>query len=179
LGHAAVAAGLARAAVTASIRYVKERTVVGPMTLANFDGVQTTIAEMAAEAEAAELLVYRAAFPVPGGPDPVLFMMSTMGNDLALRATDRAVRVHGGAGITREFPVERYFRDARSLPFISAVWDFHRLLVGRQLLDVPMGGPPPGEGGPRGAGGPGGPGYGPGRPGVGPAKDQERGRPER
>lgn len=156
VGHAAISAGIARASLNAAIKYVKERKVITPMSLANFDGVQTMIAEMAIDTEAAELLAYRCAFSmVKDGPDPVMFMTPTKCNEIAKVVADKAITLHGGSGCTKDFPVERYYRDARTLTFVSAIWNYHRILVGRQLLGVPLGGPPPGAGGPPpGAGGP-------------------------
>jgi alkylation response protein AidB-like acyl-CoA dehydrogenase len=152
-GVAAISAGIAQAALDASIKYIKERTVVAPMTLANLDGVQSTVADMAAAVGAARFLAYRAAFPQGQGPDPIVLMAAAFGTEAALDVTGKAIRLHGGYGCTKDFPVERYFRDAKVLSSHPAT-DFLRLNAGKMLLDIPLG-PPPGAGGPPpGASGP-------------------------
>jgi len=145
-GHAAIAVGIARAALEASISYTKQRAVVAPMTLANFDGVQCTIADMAAAVAAARFLAYRAVFPEREGPDPLIFMAATFGKELAIDVTGKAIRLHGGYGCTKGFSVGRYFRDAKTLS-LNPASDFLRLVAGKILLGIPMV-PPPGAGGP-------------------------------
>jgi len=147
-GQTAVAAGIARAALEASVKYVKERIVVEPMTLANLDTVQATIADMATAVETVRLLAYRAAFPVTmEAPDPLIFMAAVFGKEVAIDVAGKAVRLHGGQGCTRGFPVERYFRDAKTLSLAPPAIDAIRVMAGKMLLGVPMG-PPPGAGGP-------------------------------
>jgi butyryl-CoA dehydrogenase len=146
-GQAAIAAGIARAALEASVKYTKERVVVEPRTLANFDTVQATIADMAAAVEAARLLAYRAAFPAAKeGPDPLIFMAAVFGTEVAIDVTGKAVGLHGGYGSTKDFPVGRYFRDAKTLSLHPGS-DFLRLNAGKMLLGVPLG-PPSKAGGP-------------------------------
>lgn len=145
-GHAAIATGIARAALEASISYTKQRAVVEPMTLANFDGVQSTVADMAAAVGAARLLAYRAVFPEAQGPDPLIFMAAIFSKELAMDVTSKAIRLHGGYGCTKNFPVGRYFRDAKTLSLVPAC-DFLKLTAGKILLGIPLV-PPPGAGGP-------------------------------
>jgi alkylation response protein AidB-like acyl-CoA dehydrogenase len=145
-GIAATAVGIAQAALDASIKYTKERAVVPPMNLANFDGVQCTIADMAAAVGAARFLTYRAAFPEGQGPDPFIFLVAAFGTEAAVDVTGKAIRLHGGYGCTKDFPVERYFRDAKVVCSHPAT-DFLRLTAGKMLLGIPLGSPP-GAGGP-------------------------------
>jgi len=145
-GVAAISAGIAQAALDASVKYTKERTVVAPMTLANLDGVQSTVADMAAAVEAARFMAYRASFPEGQGPDPFILLAAVFGTEAALDVTGKAIRLHGGYGCTKDFPVERYFRDAKVLSTHPAT-DFVRLNAGKMLLGIPLG-PPPGAGGP-------------------------------
>jgi len=148
-GIAAISVGIAQAALDASIKYTKERPVVEPTTLAHFDGVQCTIADMAAAVEAARLLAYRAAFPkAKQGPDPLILMAAVFGTQVAMDVTGKAIKLHGGYGCTKDFPLERYFRDARTLSLHPAT-DFLRLAAGKMLLGIPLG-PPPKAGGPPG-----------------------------
>jgi len=145
-GVAAISAGIAQAALDASVKYTKERAVITPMTLANFDGVQCTIADMAAAVGAARFLAYRSAFPEGQGPDPLILLAAAFGTEMAIDVTGKAIRLHGGYGCTKDFPVERYFRDAKVLSSHPAT-DFLRLNAGKMLLGIPLG-PPPGAGGP-------------------------------
>ena len=142
----AIVAGIARAALEASVVYTKQRTVFGPNTLANFDAVQCTIADMAATVEALRLLSYRGAFP-EGQPDPLILMGAILSRQLAMDVTTKAVELHGGYGCTKGFAVERYFRDAKTLSLVPPTADFMRAAAGKMLLGIPMG-PPPGAGGP-------------------------------
>lgn len=148
-GFAAIAAGIAQAALDASVKYTKERTVVAPMTLANFDVIQHSVADMAAAVGAARLLAYRAAFPeAPGMPDHLTLVAAVFAQEVAMDVTNQAITLHGGYGCTKDFPVERYFRDAKTLS-LNPASDFLRLAAGKILLGIPLG-PPPKTGGPPG-----------------------------
>lgn len=142
----AIAAGIARAALETSMSYTKQRAVVGPNTLANFDVVQCTIADMAEAVEALKLLAYRGAFP-QGQPDPLIFMGAMLSRQLVMDVAGKAVELHGGYGCTKGYPVERYFRDAKTLSMVPPTTDFMRASAGKMLLGIPLA-PPPGAGGP-------------------------------
>ncbi len=146
IGHAAVATGIAQAALSASVKYVKERTVVEPSTLANFENVQRAIADMSVAVEAARLITYRAALSMEKGPDPLVFAAAMFCNEVAMDVSGKAVELHGGYGCTRDFPVGRYFRDAKTLS-LQKTFEFVKTMIGKMLLGIPMG-PPPGAGGP-------------------------------
>jgi len=145
-GQPAIAAGIARSALEASVSYLKQRTVVGPNTLANFDAVQCTIADMATATETARLLAYRAAFP-KGQPDPLIFMGAVLSRQLAIEVTGKAIDLHGGYGCTKDFPLERYFRDAKTFSLVPPTADFVKAMAGKIILDIPLA-PPPKAGGP-------------------------------
>jgi butyryl-CoA dehydrogenase len=147
LGHSAVAVGIAQAALDASVKYVKERSVVEPRTLADFENVQRAIADMTVAVEAARLIAYRAALSeMKEGPDPLMFAAATFGNEVALDVAGKAVELYGGHGCTSDFPVGRYFRDAKALS-LQKTFDYVKTMIGKMLLGIPMG-PPPGAGGP-------------------------------
>jgi acyl-CoA dehydrogenase len=145
-GQPAIAAGIARSALEASVNYVKQRTVVGQNTLANFDTVQCTIADMASAVETARLFAYRAAF-ANRQPDPLIFMGAVLSRQIAIDVTGKAIELHGGYGCTKDFPLERYFRDAKTFSLVPPTADFTRAMAGKIVLDVPLG-PPPKAGGP-------------------------------
>jgi len=148
LSQAVICAGIAQAALDATIKYTKERTVAGPNTLANFESVQCTVTDMAAAVEAARLLAYRAALvEQKEGPDPAMFLGGILGPELAMDVTGKAIKLHGGYGCTKDYPVGRYFRDAKTLS-LQPTSDFVRANVGKMLLGIPMGPPPKAEGPP-------------------------------
>ncbi len=147
LSQAAVFVGIAQAALDATITYTKERTVVEPRTLANFENVQSTIADMATSIEATRLLTYRAAILGGNELNPSTLMAPMFASETAMAVTDKAIRLHGGYGCTKDFPVGRYFRDAKTLSLQKSS-DHVKLMSGKMLLGVPLG-PPPKAGDPR------------------------------
>lgn len=135
IGIGAQALGIGRASLEASVKYAKERQQFG-VPLAEFQAIQWKIADMAAEIDAARLLVHRAAWLRDrGGP---CSKESAMGKLFAARAANRAaqeaVQIHGGAGYTTEFPVERYMRDARITELYEGTSEVQRIVIARALL---------------------------------------------
>jgi butyryl-CoA dehydrogenase len=130
-GHAAICVGIAQAALNASIKYIKERIVHESTTLANYENVQSSIANMTVVIEAARLLAFRAAIV---GADPLTIMAAIYGNDVAINVTGKAVELYGGYGCLKDFSVERYFRDAKTLS-LHKTSDYVRATVGKKLLD--------------------------------------------
>jgi hypothetical protein len=132
---AAMAVGIAQAALDASVAYMKERTAFG-QTLAEFNGLQGMIAELATEIEAARLLTLRAAALKDAGR-PVKHaaaMAKVFASEVAMKAASKAVQIHGGAGYTDEFPVERLFRDARITEIYEGATDIQRIVIARKVL---------------------------------------------
>jgi alkylation response protein AidB-like acyl-CoA dehydrogenase len=147
----AAAVGIASAAQDAAIEYVKQRTVMPGLTLANYDGIQYAIAEMAGKVEASRLLVYQASSVVGQPPDPIPgYTASIFACDAALEVTSRALEAFGTFGYTQDFPLERYYRDVRGLMFAGQVMESRKLTVGRLMLGLPPMGGPPGGGPPSG-----------------------------
>jgi alkylation response protein AidB-like acyl-CoA dehydrogenase len=147
VAHAGACVGIAEAALGASVKYAKERTVVEPGTLAHFENVQRAIADMTIAVEAARLVAYRAALPaVEKGPDPLILLAAMFCNQVAMEVSGKAVELHGGHGCTRDFPVGLYFRDAKTLS-LQKTSEYVRTMAGKMLLGIPTG-PPPGAGGP-------------------------------
>jgi butyryl-CoA dehydrogenase len=134
--QASTCVGIAQAALDACIRYVKERSVVEPNTLANFENVQRAIADMMISVEAARLISYRAALPPQAkGPDPVGILSAMFCNQVAMDVTGKAVELHGGYGCTSDFAVGRYFRDAKTLSLQKSS-EYVRSMVGKMILGV-------------------------------------------
>jgi alkylation response protein AidB-like acyl-CoA dehydrogenase len=138
VGIAAQATGLAQGALDATVKYSKERIAFGKH-LAEFQGLQWMMAEMALKVELARTLVYRAASTIDNEPDsmeiPRLSAMSKwFAAETAMEVTTDAVQLFGGYGVTDEFPVERMMRDAKILQVYEGATEIQRNIVAKQLL---------------------------------------------
>ncbi len=131
---AAGAVGLGQACVDASVAYASERRQFGKQ-LAQFQLIQELIAEMAVETEAARMLAWRAAALADRGESYTLAASQAKyyASEVAVRAANAALQVHGGYGYVDEFPVARYLRDARVLTLYEGTSQIQKLLIGRAL----------------------------------------------
>ena len=137
-GLGAIAVGLAHAALEAATQYVKERPVASGQTLANFDGIQCAIADMATMVEASRLLVLRAGAISEDAADLTPGVMAGLfACETALDVTSKALQAFGTSGYTADFPIERYFRDARGLMLVAWPMEVRRLILGRLKLGLP------------------------------------------
>jgi len=135
IGIAAQAVGIARAALDAAIAYAKERRAFG-RALADFQGTQWKLADMATAVEAARLLTLRAAtLKDAGSPYTKEASMAKLyASEAAMSLATQAVQIHGGYGYTRDFAVERYFRDAKATEIYEGSSEIQRLIIAGQLL---------------------------------------------
>ncbi len=135
IGIASQACGVARAALEASIAYGKDRHAFGAP-IADFQGIRWFLANMKVELEAARLLTLRAAvLKETGRPfTREASMAKLFASEMANRACDKAVQIHGGYGYIDEFPVERYFRDARVQTLYEGTSEIQRLVIAREAL---------------------------------------------
>ncbi len=135
LGIAAQAIGIGQACLDASIRYAKERVQFGKL-IGEFESIQWKIAEMATRLTASRLLLLRASALVDAGtPDAMSCSMAKLeASRTAVYCGKEAVQIHGGAGYTKEFPVERYFRDARITEIYEGTTEIQNLVIARDLL---------------------------------------------
>jgi len=133
---AARALGLATAAFEASIKYAQERVQFG-RPIAEFQAIQFKLADMATQIEAARLLTYRAAAKIDRGEraDLEAGMAKLFASEAADVITYQAIQIHGGVGYIKDFPVERYWRDARLLTIGEGTSEIQRLIIARRLLD--------------------------------------------
>ena len=131
---AAGAVGLARGCVEAATAYATERTQFGKP-IAGFQLVQELIADAAVETEAARLMAWRAAALCDAGESYTLAASQAKyyASEVAVRAANAALQVHGGYGYVDEFPVARYLRDARVLTLYEGTSQVQKLLIGRAL----------------------------------------------
>ena len=135
IGIAAGAVGVARAALEAAVKYVKERKAFG-RPIGDFQLVREMIAQSAVEIDAARLLTLRAAHLRDQGQDNTLevSMAKLFGAQMAQRVTDWAIQVHGGYGFSGDFDVERYYRDARILGLYEGTNEIQKLIIAERVL---------------------------------------------
>jgi Acyl-CoA dehydrogenases len=131
------AVGVAQAALEASIRYAKERTQFGKP-IGQFQLIQAMIADMIAEIDASRLLAYRAFFLLGKGVRcyKECSLAKAFSTEAAVRVTSKAIQIHGAYGLSEEYPVERYFRDARCYTIPDGTTQIQQLIVGRETLGM-------------------------------------------
>jgi len=137
IGIAAQAVGIAQAAYDVASEYAKERHAFG-RPIAEFQAIQFKLADMATEIEAARLLVHRAAWlkendrpHAEAGAKAKLFA-----SEMARRQTGEAIQILGGYGYTKEFPVERYYRDAKITEIYEGTSEIQRIVIARSILGL-------------------------------------------
>jgi alkylation response protein AidB-like acyl-CoA dehydrogenase len=137
IGIAAQALGIAQAAYDAARAYALERRQFGQR-IANFQAIQWKLADMATEIDAARLLVYRAAWlKQQGEPHTEAGAKAKLfASEMARRQTGEAIQIFGGYGYTREFPVERHYRDAKITEIYEGTSEIQRLVIARSILGL-------------------------------------------
>lgn len=135
IGIGAQAVGLAQAALEESVRYAKERKAFGK-TISDFQGLQFMIADMATRVEASRLLVWQAA--VMKDSNVKYSKQSAMAKlyaaETAMWVTTKAIQIHGGYGYTTDYPVERFFRDAKITEIYEGTSEIQRIVIARETL---------------------------------------------
>ena len=133
----ALAVGLAQAALDASIPYAQTREQFG-RPIGSFQGVAFMVADMATEIEAARALVWKAAWLKDQGRDYGLLAAEAklFASEVSSRATNHAIQIHGGYGYVAEYPVERYFRDAKLTEIGEGTSQIQRLVIARRILGL-------------------------------------------
>lgn len=133
-GIAAQAVGIAQGALDAAVDYAKEREQFGKP-IAHNQGISFKLADMATDVEASRLLTYQAAWlesnKLPYGKESA--MSKLFAGDAAMRVTTEAVQVFGGYGYTKDYPVERFMRDAKITQIYEGTNEIQRLVIGRML----------------------------------------------
>jgi len=135
VGIAALSVGIAQAALDASLKYAKERQQFGKP-IAEFQAVQWKLAEMATEINAARLLTQRAAWMKTQGAPLTLAAAQAkyFASEAAVRATNEALQIHGGYGFTREFPVEKLYRDVKLMTIGEGTSEVQKMVIARNML---------------------------------------------
>ena len=133
-----LAVGIAQAALDAAVGYAKERQQFG-QPIAAFQGIQFMLADMAMQTHAARLMIHHAARQVDAGIRGNTYeasMAKCWAGDAAMKVATDAVQVFGGYGYTREFPVERFMRDAKIMQIYEGTSQIQRLIIAKELLQT-------------------------------------------
>jgi short/branched chain acyl-CoA dehydrogenase len=134
IGVAAMGVGLAQGALDEALAYAKERRAFG-QPISKFQAIQAKLADMATEIEAARLLTYKAAYLKDQGRNFTITAAQAKlkTGRLAVRATEEAVQIHGGYGYIEEYPVCRYYRDAKILTIGEGTDEVQQMVIARAL----------------------------------------------
>ena len=135
IGIAAQAAGIAQGAFEASLKYSQERLAFG-RPIAQFQAIQFMLADMATEIDAARLLIRKAAWKQDTGArfSQDAAMAKLFASEMATRVAHKAIQIHGGNGYSREYPVERAYRDARITEIYEGTSEIQRLVISSWAL---------------------------------------------
>ena len=134
---AALSLGIARGALDASLKYVKERRQFGKA-IAEFQGIQWKLADMATELDAARLLTQRAAVLKDAGQRVTResSMAKLYASEVAVRICDEAVQLHGGYGFIKDYPAEKFYRDVKLCTIGEGTSEIQRMVIAREILKV-------------------------------------------
>lgn len=132
---AALSVGLAQGALEAALKYAQERRQFGK-SLSEFQGIQFKLADMATEVLASRLLTYQAAFLRDTGKDFAIEASKAkyFASETAVRCANECVQIHGGYGYIKEYPAEKYYRDAKLLTIGEGTSEIQKIVISRSLL---------------------------------------------
>ncbi|MEX0362873.1 MAG: acyl-CoA dehydrogenase family protein, partial [Allomuricauda sp.] len=131
----ALSLGVAKGSYEAALKYSKERVQFGKP-ISEFQGISFKLADMATEIEASELLLHKAAFlKNEGKPVTKLGAMCKMyASEVCVKAANEAVQIHGGYGYTKDFPVEKFYRDAKLCTIGEGTTEIQKVVISRNIL---------------------------------------------
>lgn len=131
---AALSLGIAKGALDASLKYAQQREQFGK-TIINFQGISFKLAEMATKIEAAELLTRKAGFLKDGGQKvtKVSAMAKLFASETAVEVATESVQIHGGYGYTKDYPAEKYYRDAKLCTIGEGTSEIQKLVISREI----------------------------------------------
>ena len=135
IGISALAIGIARASLEASLRYAKEREQFG-RPIKDFQAIQWKLSDMATKIDASRLLTQRAAYLKGKGMNftKEAAMAKLYSSETAVMCANNAVQIHGGYGYITEYNVERYFRDAKICEIGEGTSEIQRIIIAKELL---------------------------------------------
>lgn len=128
------ALGVAQAALDSAVQYAKDRSAFGK-TIGSYQGVSFPLAQAYAAIDSARLAVHRAACLWDQGKNPVIETSTAklLAGEAGLSVTDKCIRTFGGYGYMREYPIERYYRDARYFAIVEGTQEIHQRVIAKQL----------------------------------------------
>ena len=131
----ALSLGVAKGAYQAALHYSKERKQFG-QPISSFQGISFKLAEMATEIEASELLLHKAAFDKIQGKNitKIGAMAKMYASEVCVKVANEAVQIHGGYGFTKDYPVEKFYRDAKLCTIGEGTTEIQKLVISRELL---------------------------------------------
>jgi len=134
---AALSLGIAEGAFEASLKYAKERKQFNKA-LSEFQGIQFKLSDMATDIEAAKLLVYKAAMDKDEGRPINLSaaIAKYFASEIATKATNEAIQIHGGYGFMKEFPVEKLYRDVKLMTIGEGTSEVQKMIIARNVLEL-------------------------------------------
>ncbi len=137
IGMAALAVGVAQGALDASVKYARERIQFGKP-LGEFQAIQWKISEMAVKIEAARLLTQKAAFLKDRDKGIQLASATAKyyASEVAVKAAEEAVQIHGGYGFLKDFPVEKLYRDVKLLTIGEGTSEVQKMVIARNIIKV-------------------------------------------
>ncbi len=137
IGIAALSVGVAQGALDASVKYARERVQFG-RPLAEFEAIQWKISEMATKIDAARLLAFKAAYLKDHGKDITLAAATAkyFASEIAVKCTEESIQIHGGYGFTKDFPVEKLYRDVKLLTIGEGTSEVQKMVIARNILGL-------------------------------------------
>jgi butyryl-CoA dehydrogenase len=137
IGVAAGGVGLAQAAFDVAVNYAKQRKAFGRL-IGKFQAIQWMLADMLRQIHSARLLTYHAAYLRDQQQDFVkeASMAKVFASEVAVEATRRAIQILGGYGPTKDYPLERYYRDAKILEIVEGTSEIQKLILAREILQL-------------------------------------------
>ena len=135
IGISAQSVGVAQAAFDAAVKYAKGREQFGRK-ISKFQGMRWAIADMATEIEAARMLMFSAASLKDRGENYTrqASIAKLFASEMVNRITGKALQIHGGYGFTKDYPVERFYRDARVFTIYEGTSEIQRVVISNQIL---------------------------------------------
>jgi alkylation response protein AidB-like acyl-CoA dehydrogenase len=135
IGIGAMAVGIARGALEESLQYARERKQFG-RSISEYEAIQWMLADVATDVDAARLLVYRAALLKDANRPyrQAASQAKLYASEVAVRAANKAIQIHGGYGYIKDYPVERYFRDAKICEIGEGTSEVQRMIIAKELL---------------------------------------------
>ena len=131
----ALSLGIAKGAYEASLKYSKERIQFGKP-ISSFQGISFKLADMATEIEASELLLHKAAFLKNEGRKmtKISAMAKMYASEVCVKVANEAVQIHGGYGYTKDFPVEKFYRDAKLCTIGEGTTEIQKVVIAKNIL---------------------------------------------